>query len=94
MRQVSISLQRVTRPISPSHIELREPGSGRGPFWVEYRSGGTGGPHPGMNILNIFPDLSPRVKPYCEVKCSQGFHYCLLQSQKGNLHYRNIQRHE
>ena len=30
------------------------------PSWVEYRSGGTGGPHPGVDI---FPDLSPRAKP-------------------------------
>ena len=44
------------RPISPSHKGLR--GTGRGvPFWVEYRSGGTGGPHPGVGI---FLDLSPR----------------------------------
>ena len=35
---------------------------------MEYRSGGTGGPHPGGDI---FRDLSPRVKPYCGVKCSQ-----------------------
>ena len=34
---------------------------------MEYRSGGTGGPHPGVDI---FPDLSPRAKPYCGVKCS------------------------
>ena len=27
------------------------------------------GPHPGADI---FPDLSPRAKPYCGVKCSQG----------------------
>ena len=39
---------------------------------MEYRSGGTGGPHPGMDI---FPDLSPRAKPYCGVKCSQGLHF-------------------
>ena len=36
---------------------------------MEYRSGGTGGPHPGVHI---FPDLSPRAKPYCGVKCNQG----------------------
>ena len=35
------------------------------PSWVEYRSGGTGDPHPGVDI---FPDLSPRAKPYCGVK--------------------------
>ena len=59
------------RPISPSHYELR--GTRRGwPFWVEYRSGGTGGPHPGVDI---FPDLSPRPKPYCGEKCSQGLHF-------------------
>ena len=39
---------------------------------MEYRSGVTGGPHPG---LDIFPDLSPRAKPYCGVKCSQGLHF-------------------
>ena len=39
---------------------------------MEYRSGGTGGPHPGVDI---FPDLSPRAKPYCGVKCSQGLHF-------------------
>ena len=42
------------------------------PSWVEYRSGGTGGPHPGVDI---FPDLSPRAKPYCGLKCSQGLHF-------------------
>ena len=39
---------------------------------VEYRSGGTGGAHPGVDI---FPDLSPRAKPYCGLKCSQGLHF-------------------
>ena len=39
---------------------------------MEYRSGVTGGPHPGVDI---FPDLSPRAKPYCGVKCSQGWHF-------------------
>ena len=39
---------------------------------MEYRLGVTGGPHPG---LDIFPDLSPRAKPYCGVKCSQGLHF-------------------
>ena len=39
---------------------------------MEYRSGVTGGPHPG---LDIYPDLSPRAKPYCGVKCSQGLHF-------------------
>ena len=61
--------QRV-RPIFPSHRELREPGGV--PSWVEYRSGGTGDPHPGMDILS---DLSPKTKPYCGVKCSQGLHF-------------------
>ena len=42
------------------------------PLSVEYRSGGTGGAHPGVDI---FPDLSPRAKPYCGVKCSQGLHF-------------------
>lgn len=42
------------------------------PSWVEYRSGGTGDPHPGVDI---FPDLSPRAKPYCGVKCSQWLHF-------------------
>ena len=36
---------------------------------MEYKSGVTGGPHRGVDI---FPDLSPRAKPYCGVKCSQG----------------------
>ena len=58
------------RPISPS---TGTEGNQEGwPSWVEYRSGGTGGPHPGVDI---FPDLSPRAKPYCEVKCSQGLHF-------------------
>ena len=39
---------------------------------MEYRSGGTGGPHRGGDI---FPDLSSRVKPYCGVKCSQGLQF-------------------
>ena len=39
---------------------------------MEYRSGGTGGPHPGVDI---FPDLSPRAKPYCGVKGSKGLHF-------------------
>ena len=39
---------------------------------MEYRSGGTGGPHPGVDI---FPDLSPRAKPCCGVKCSKGLHF-------------------
>ena len=75
--------QRV-RPISHSHRELREPGGG--PSWVEYRSGGTGDPHPGMDILS---DLSPRAKallwgkvqPRVALPC----HYYLLQSRKGNV---------
>ena len=32
------------------------------PSWVEYRSGGTGDPHLGVDI---FPNLSPKAKPYC-----------------------------
>ena len=36
---------------------------------MEYRSGGTGGPHPGVDI---FPDLSPRAKPYCGGKVQPG----------------------
>ena len=39
---------------------------------MEYRSGGTRGRHPGMDI---FPDLSPTAKPYCGVKCSQELHF-------------------
>ena len=42
------------------------------PSWVEYRSGGTSGPHPGVDI---FSDLSPRDKPYCGVKYSQELHF-------------------
>ena len=39
---------------------------------MEYRSGVTG-----VHTLEwkIFPDLSPRAKPYCGVKCSQGLHF-------------------
>ena len=62
------------RPISPSHQGLRETRRG-GPSWVEYRSGVTRGPHPG---LDIFPDVSPRAKPYCGVKCSQGLHFAAM----------------
>ena len=39
---------------------------------MEYGSGGAGGLHPGEDIC---PDLSPRAKPYCGVKCSQGLHF-------------------
>ena len=39
---------------------------------MECRSGGTGGPHPGVDF---FPALSTRAKPYCGVKCSQGLHF-------------------
>ena len=59
-RMVRSCLQWV-RPIFHSHGGLRKP-EGRCPTWGEYRSGGTGGTHPGMDIL---PDLSPRAKPYC-----------------------------
>ena len=38
---------------------------------MEYRSGRTRDQHPGMDF---FPDLAPRAKPYCGVKCSQGLH--------------------
>ena len=59
------------RPISSSHWELM--GTRRGwPSWVEYRSGGTGGQHP---EVDIFPDRSPRAEPYCGVKGSQGLHF-------------------
>ena len=39
---------------------------------MEYRSGETGGPHPGVDV---FLDLSPRAKPYCGLKCSQRLHF-------------------
>ena len=42
------------------------------PSWVEHRSGVTGCPHSGVDI---FPELSPRTKPYCGVKCSQGLYF-------------------
>ena len=45
---------------------------------MEYRSVETRGPYP---EVDIFPDLSPRAKPYCGVKCSQGLHLpatCML----------------
>ena len=58
------------RPISPgTGTEGNQEGW---PSWVEYRSGETRGPHPGVDI---FPDLSPRPKPYCGVKYSQGMHF-------------------
>ena len=38
---------------------------------MEYQSCGTSGPHPGGDM---FMELSPRTKPYCGVKCSQGLH--------------------
>ena len=74
-----------------SHRELREPGGG--PSWVEYRSGGSGDPHHGMDI---FPDLSPRAKPYCGVNCSQGLHFpatTIYYKAGRETCYRNIQRH-
>ena len=65
------------RPISYSHRGLREPGGGcptlgGGGGGGGNRSGGTGGTYPGMYI---FPDLSPRAKPYCGVKCSKGLRF-------------------
>ena len=58
------------RPISPS---TETKGNQEGwPSWVEHRSSGTRGSHPGVDI---FPDLSPRAKPYCGVTCSQGLHF-------------------
>ena len=38
---------------------------------------GTNQVGPGVHILEwiFFPDLSPRAKPYCGVKCSQGLHF-------------------
>ena len=83
--------QRV-RPISPSHRKLREPGGG--PSWVECRSGGTGDPHPGMDIS---PDLSPRAKPYCGLKCTQGLHFpatSIYYKAGRETCCRNIQRHD
>ena len=53
---------------------------------MEYRSGGTGGPYHGVDI---FPDLSPRAKPYCEVKCNQGLNFpakdCGAWRDKGHI---------
>ena len=57
---------------------------------MEYRSGGTGGPHPGVDI---FPDLSPRAKPYCGVKCSQGLHFpvtAFIGKQDGSSTSQNL----
>ena len=57
-------------PWGEAHIpqSLRTKGNQEGwPSWVEYRSGGTSTPHPGVDI---FADLSPKAKPYCGVKCS------------------------
>ena len=62
-------------PAGEAHIHqsLGTKGNQEGwPSWVEYRSGGTGGPHP---RVDVFPDLSPRAKPYCGLKCSQGLHF-------------------
>ena len=39
---------------------------------MEYRLRGTRGPCAGVDI---FPDLSPRAKPYCGLKCSQWLHF-------------------
>ena len=59
------------RPISPSHYELREIRRGGPPGWS------TDQVRPGVHTLEwiFFPDLSPRAKPYCGVKCSQGLHF-------------------
>ena len=76
------------RPISPS---TGTKGNQEGwPSWVEYRSGGTGGPHPGVDI---FPDLSPRAKPYCGVKCSQRLHFpatAFIGKQDGSSTSQNL----
>ena len=59
---------------------------------VEYRSGGTGGPHPGVDI---FPDLSPRAKPYCGVKCSQRLHFpatTFIGKQDGSSTSHNLMK--
>ena len=59
---------------------------------VEYRSGGTGGSHPGVDI---FPDLSPRAKPYCGVKCSQWLHFPatnFLGKQDGSSTSQNLMK--
>ena len=59
---------------------------------VEYRSGGTGGSHPGVDI---FPDLSPRAKPYCGVKCSLGLHFPatnFLGKQDGSSTSQNLMK--
>ena len=78
------------RPISPS---TGTKGNQEGwPSWVEYRSGGTGGPHPGVDI---FPDLSPTAKPYCGVKCSQGLHYpvtTFIEKQDGSSTSQNLMK--
>jgi len=41
------------------HARLGSWGPGRGPFWGEYRSEGTGGSHPGIKV----PDLPPGARP-------------------------------
>ena len=58
------------------------------PSCVEYRSGGTGGPYTG---IDIFPDLSPRAKPYCGEKWSQEWSLplLLLGSKTAVPHPRN-----
>ena len=57
---------------------------------MEYRSGGTGGPHSGVDI-SLEP--SPRAKPYCGVKCSQGLHFpatTFIGKQDGSSTSQNL----
>ena len=109
---MSYILRKLTKVINGQNSGGREALNSRGkgdqekkPSWVETRSSGTGGSHPGHESwsvsgddahipqslgtkgnqevwpswvhpgVDIFPDLSPRAKPYYGVKNSQGLHF-------------------
>ena len=54
----------------PYSLAIKRNQEGGPPGWTTDQVE-TGGPHPGVEI---FPDLSPRTKPYCGVRC-QGLHF-------------------
>ena len=60
---------------------------------MEYRSGGTRGPYPGVDI---FPDLSPWPKPYSGGKVQPGvaltYHILLLLESKTGVIYQQPRR--
>ena len=51
---------------------------------------------PGVHTLeDIFPDLSPRAKPYCGVKCSEGLHFpatTFIGKQDGSSTPQNLMK--